>query len=317
MNHFEAYTAQKNEAKFFLGIDGGGTYIRTIVTDNNGHILARTKHQGGAHIEKAPNAVHNMQEALKLTLAKASLIPSQITAIAAGIAGYDSEEDRSWVESLIDPATYPCPILYVNDAVIAHAGAFQGESGIIAICGTGSIVFGKSSDGSFIRNYDLNHYAPAAARHLTRALIKNIAKSNLNHVNPLDADLIQKLLIHFKANDTCQLSPEILDYHLWGDFARNITEAAKNQCPLAQAVCDEASIQVAQSIRLVSSHFAIPIKNVALTGSVATDKYISACIQKELPDFHFKTEFPNPEIGAVILAMQSAGVTVPDSFSQS
>lgn len=53
--------------------------------------------------------------------------------------------------------------MVVNDAVVAHAGALLSRSGIIAIGGTGSIVFGVNEAGSHLRNYDFRHWAGANA----------------------------------------------------------------------------------------------------------------------------------------------------------
>ena len=50
--------------------------------------------------------------------------------------------------------------------VIAHAGALRSAPGIIAISGTGSVVFGVNEAGRRLRNYDFRHYARSAARHL-------------------------------------------------------------------------------------------------------------------------------------------------------
>lgn len=50
----------------------------------------------------------------------------------------------------------------VSDAVVAHVGAFRGDPGIVAICGTGSLVFGVTAAGEQISNYECVHYAPPA-----------------------------------------------------------------------------------------------------------------------------------------------------------
>jgi N-acetylglucosamine kinase-like BadF-type ATPase len=75
----------------------------------------------------------------------------------AGFAGLDAPEDQEWADRFTAVPGLVCPRLSVNDAVIAHAGALRSLPGIIAISGTGPIVFGVTPDVRQIRNYDFGH----------------------------------------------------------------------------------------------------------------------------------------------------------------
>ena len=74
-----------------LGIDGGGTYIRTAIVDLEGNLLSYVKWTGGAFIHKDANAKENVRRAVLLALEKADRTLSDIVAATAGVAGYDSE----------------------------------------------------------------------------------------------------------------------------------------------------------------------------------------------------------------------------------
>ena len=113
----------------FIGIDGGATYIRVVIADYDGNILSHIKYHGGAAIQKNDNPQENMRDAIILALKQANVHPESIIAIGAGISSYDDDEDLVWVNTLIDIEDLNCPIMYVNDAEIAHVGAFNEKSG--------------------------------------------------------------------------------------------------------------------------------------------------------------------------------------------
>ena len=252
-----------------IGIDGGGSFIRVAVSDFDGNILSHVKWTGGAFILKDANAKENMYGAVTSALNKGGVRPENVASIGAGIAGYDREEDLNWIKSLIDIEGLSCPIKYVNDTEIAHIGAFQFKQGIIAICGTGSTILGINEKGKHIRNYDLNHYANASSRLLTHEFVNRVL---LGEQDSTDEAIKDQLFKHFEVLNLSQLEKRYSEdakiwngpiNKLWGEFAKNITECAANGSHLAQAVCNQAAMEVSKGIELVSSYFEEPIWDVA------------------------------------------------------
>lgn len=304
------------DRNILIGIDGGASNIRVAVSDLNGNLLSHIKWDGGAAIQKNVNAKENMNNAVTLALESADVRPEQVAAIAAGISGYDSRKDLSWIENLIDIEALSCPKIYVNDAVIAHIGAFGANSGIIAICGTGSVVFGMNENGEFVRNYDLNDYAYSASRHLTQNFINRTLK---HEYDSTDEAVVAALLKHFDIPAVSYLSEfssegkelnNRSDPKLFGNFAKFITEGALNGSVLSRLVCNQAALEVCNSIELVSNHFNKPIPDVALVGSVANSKYIFEFISNTLSErgYRVKKNIPLPEVGALLLSMKSIGI---------
>lgn len=74
--------------------------------------------------------------------------------LCAGLAGAGNPEDRKALARHLRERLegFSIPYLHiVHDAEIALEAAFEGESGVIVIAGTGSVVFGRATDGTLER----------------------------------------------------------------------------------------------------------------------------------------------------------------------
>lgn len=146
---------------YVLGIDGGGSKTVCILMDDTHQVLGRG--QAGASnyqsigqeaalksLESAIYAASN--EALKLTN------NIKIAAVCLGLAGVGRAKDIEIVESLFKNLQnskylplkwdlHPSNIVICNDALIALVGGVGHSVGIVVAVGTGSIVFGRNSQG--------------------------------------------------------------------------------------------------------------------------------------------------------------------------
>ena len=81
-------------------------------------------------------------------------IPRRVGSLCAGIAGAGRpDEQRAIEKQLCKYLGDNCPssLRIVHDAEIALEAAFEGESGVIIITGTGSIVLARAEDGALLR----------------------------------------------------------------------------------------------------------------------------------------------------------------------
>ncbi|MBB6729937.1 BadF/BadG/BcrA/BcrD ATPase family protein [Cohnella zeiphila] len=302
-----------------IGIDGGGTLTRVLVSDSSGTALAYAE-GGPASIHKDVNARRNVQEAIRQALAAAGRTQDSVIGLAAGIAGFDSEADREWVESLTDVPGLGGSRWHVNDAVVAHCGALMAKPGIIVIAGTGSIIAGIPEDGTFIRNYDFGHYAAAAARFLAYDAVYEALAGRMADE---DAGLIQAMLSHWRVGSLAELSA--MGRHGFGEeaqarnrtfglFAPAVTAAADRGSPLAVRVCERAVEQIAVGVELLARSFATAEIEVALIGGVANSGYVSRRLHETLAagrNARYRMTPPRypPVVGAVLLAMTRLGLS--------
>jgi len=139
---------------YYLGIDGGGTKTRCLLADET-TVLAKSM-SGGSNIvrvgeARAREAIHT---AISQVCAGAKIVPTQIQAVCIGAAGAARPEIEAKIRSILAelaPGIAPARIEVVGDAVIALEAAFGAGPGVIAIAGTGSIVYGRDADGRIAR----------------------------------------------------------------------------------------------------------------------------------------------------------------------
>jgi N-acetylglucosamine kinase-like BadF-type ATPase len=133
-----------------LGLDAGGTKTVCLLADAHGRVLssargpgANLQAQGELEVEKVLHGV--MEEAL----AGRDLVPD---AVCLGIAGVDRPDDAAIMHGIMRRIGPRKRTLIVNDALVAlTAGAGDG-AGIVVICGTGSICYGRNAEGLAARS---------------------------------------------------------------------------------------------------------------------------------------------------------------------
>jgi glucosamine kinase len=308
------------KAQIVIGIDGGGTYTRALAADLNGRVLA-TAEAGAASPYKTDSAEENVRQAIRDALSRAGCDPEQVVGLVAGMAGLDAPEDHVWAERFTALPSLNCPRLHVNDAVVAHAGALESRPGIIAISGTGSIIFGATEDGRQIRNYDFSHYAPTSACHLAFNAVHRILAED---TQPEDAELIQQVLAFWGVEDVGGLralgtqgfcAEEFERIRRFGAMASLVTEAASSGAPLARSVCDNAAAMLAIGIRLIGSCFAAERVEVALIGGAVRSAYVQQAVAQALsrsPQRGYEVVDPalSCAAGAVLMALDRTGVVI-------
>ena len=307
--------------KYILGLDGGGTYTRAAIVNTNGILLSYVEIEGGTCNRKSVNPKESVSNAINEAAKKADCDLKNIAGITAGIAGYDDENDYlEWVRELTDIDGLKCPVQSVNDSVIAQKGAFLSKSGIIAISGTGSNIFGITETGNHISNYDFHHYAPTAARFLS---YDSVYKIIAGETNQTDDNLIGIVLKHFEVDslsDLAKLGSEgfIKDFkqrsQFFGSLAPSVTGAAMRGSQLAVQVCNKAVEDILTGVRIIGACFEAEPIPVALIGSVANSTYIKNKIKEILDTKENNKKYQlvepalPPVLGAVIMAMQFNGI---------
>ncbi|MDO3411082.1 BadF/BadG/BcrA/BcrD ATPase family protein [Saccharibacillus sp. CPCC 101409] len=301
-----------------VGLDMGGTNIRAMIADLSGHVLAYVKN-GSSLRPKDQRDPEPLRSLVREALRRAGRAPEDAMFLAAGVAGYDDADDLRWVERLTGGIGLNCPSRHVNDAVIAHRGAFAGSPGILIAAGTGAILLGHTERGDWLRNYDFGHYAAAAARFIS---YEAVYEALAGGTGAGDEALLRDMLSHFGAGSTLELAesgsrgfgldPARRD-RLFGAFAPVVTREAEAGAPLAERVCAEALRQIGVGASLLAAFFAGPDIRISQTGSVADSEYFRSGIQElqcTQPFRRFLWSPPrlSPAAGAVLVAYEGLGL---------
>jgi glucosamine kinase len=139
-----------------LGIDAGGTKTVCLLADEHGTILsvgrgagANLQVAGELEVEKVLH--HVMATALD---GRPDVWPK---AVCLGIAGVDREDDARIVSAIMRRISPGSRLLVVNDALVALEAGAPASPGIVIICGTGSIAYGRNADGVAARSGGWGH----------------------------------------------------------------------------------------------------------------------------------------------------------------
>lgn len=119
-----------------LAVDGGGTRTRAVVVARDGHVLVQ-RHTGGS------NPYDKVDWAETLTHLLRDISPVPLRTAMIGLAGYSAQRPSSRMqEEVIRTALGPAvAITMCSDVEIACIGAFADGPGILALAGTGSVIW--------------------------------------------------------------------------------------------------------------------------------------------------------------------------------
>jgi N-acetylglucosamine kinase-like BadF-type ATPase len=134
----------------YLGIDGGGTKTRCVLADET-VVLARVICGGSNMIRLGEaQAGEALRGAIQQVCSAARISPQQISATSVGVAGAGRPEISAKIRNVLGELALR-NVEVVGDTVIALESAFGAGPGIIAIAGTGSIVYGRDATGDTAR----------------------------------------------------------------------------------------------------------------------------------------------------------------------
>ncbi len=139
---------------YYLGIDGGGTKTRCVLGDET-TVLA-TSMSGGSNIVRLgeTQAREALHAAVRHACTAARISADQIRAICIGVAGAARPEIAAKIRGILaelTPAISLAKIEVVGDNITALEAAFGAGPGVIAIAGTGSMVYGRDAAGRTAR----------------------------------------------------------------------------------------------------------------------------------------------------------------------
>jgi N-acetylglucosamine kinase-like BadF-type ATPase len=239
--------------KHVIGIDAGGSKTLALLVAETGDIVARSR-TGGAnpHSVGQDSAARSLREALEPLLRS-----HRVDAICIGAAGLARESDRQFFERMLRDVAGARPrLLLRSDAQIALEAGTSERPAMVAIAGTGAIVYGERADRSEVRcgGYGIvigdlsGGYAMGvrAVRHAARTL------DGLAHSGPLSEAVLARL----EASDVPALVERIPGWPAAvgtiAALAGVVAETAARGDAAAQAIVAEACAGLREQARRVA-----------------------------------------------------------------
>ncbi len=297
-----------------IGIDGGGTKTKVMLTDMQLRPLAeRVSGPSSIRTVLFETAIANILEATTACLA--AVPGAEITAAFAGLGDVAGEEDGFLVASALrnHPAFSRSLIEVKNDVHNAHAGALEGKAGIAIIIGTGSVAFGVDERGKSHRagGYSYKEGDFGSAYGLGKQALSLLGKAWDHRVepSPLTDDLVRHFgiktfmdmvrlydALHTERTEVAKLAPFVTRHAAEGD-------------PHAQAIIDFATDELLEMIRGVDRSLSLHNREIGVIGSLGNadtplrTEFIRK-VQKYDPTFAVFPARKDPVFGSCVLAKQ-------------
>ncbi|NEQ85922.1 MAG: ATPase [Moorea sp. SIO2I5] len=277
-----------------IGIDGGASKTLCVVLNHQGQVLGRGEADASNyHTVGINTAFASIESAIRLATqqasAKLSIESVTVEAMCLGLAGVgrprDREVVRGFVQELLSsqtiPVTWallPSTVVICDDALIALVGGVGKPVGVVAIAGTGSIVFGRNAQGNTKRVGGWGHILGdvGSAYHIAiSGLRAAINAYDGCAVTSLTATSLQeRFTTHFKLSNFNYIT-DIIYRQGWGvkeiaSLAPIVDQAAAEGDHLALSIIEDTVNQLAKATQVVIESVFPPDSEceVVTTGSV-------------------------------------------------
>ncbi|GMU95815.1 MAG: hypothetical protein HZC46_05840 [Ignavibacterium album] len=302
--------------KYLIGIDGGGTKTKCVITDFQLKPLFETTGGPSNFLIQGTDKVSETILGLIIKCVNNLQIQfSDVAAIVLGTTGGGRQNDAEDLEKAITHLAahkkIPLNIFKVeSDARIALEGAFSGKPGSILIAGTGSIMFGKDRKGNIHRVGGFGRFIgdEGSGFSIGQKGLRIVAKQFDGRGNKtLITDLLKE---KFKIESPEKLINEIYRNNFdIASVAPLVIEAAEKGDKAAQFIIESETEELILHIESMRKKLKEKKIFVALIGSlITTDNYFSFLFREKVVqkfnDVVIKEPENPPEIGAVLMAKQ-------------
>ena len=307
----------------YLGVDAGGTHTRAAVVDEHGVLRGRGAAGRGKVEDEAATAAEAIYAATAAALAGAGADLSDIAAACLAVAGLDSESQFSLLRDALSGRGLVGAQLE-NDTLAAWAGGTGLRPGVVAIGGTGHNVLAVDAAGRRCLQQDLDRCNRLIA--LPRAgWIVGWTALGLGLAAPEGSPLHRATLSYLGAADVASAMETLRS----GDrvpgrgFAEMAAMAADAGDPLAALALRAAGTAIGADVAIMLRWMGMatePCPVVYVGGLFRAPDVLAAfraVVEGACPRAQVGQPLLPPVLGAVLLAMGSAGPTILEALAAS
>jgi N-acetylglucosamine kinase-like BadF-type ATPase len=298
--------------KFYIGIDSGGTNCRISLCNEKEDIIHSNVFNSVHYsVVGAKNFSRHTADIIKDFLHSKEFFLTDCKGICAGVAGARLKANKDEIRKHLSEDLSFFNIIVESDTAIAFEDVFGSEDGLILICGTGSVLFGRLK-GEFVRlggwgkllGDDGSSYF--IGLNFLKRLVKHFDKSN------------DKVEIETHLNESFSIYREnIIDkvYHKKFDVA-SLAPFVVEQAGKGDSVCREVIEKEIEGVYdlfdMFKSKYGMNNNyKVAFTGTlIESDNYFSLTLKEHLSKsflnhFLFLDTKINPVKGALKIALKN------------
>jgi N-acetylglucosamine kinase-like BadF-type ATPase len=303
---------------FALAVDGGNTKTLAVVADESGRVVGFGR-GGCSDIYNAATpaaAIDEIVRTVVAALAGAGVPAHAVSSAAFSLAGADWPEDFAlFEEELTARIGLPATPLVVNDSIGALRAGSDDWTGIAVVAGTYNAIGARHPDG---RVFHLGFWPDGAGgREIARDGLRAVYRAGIG-MGP-DTALTGLALELYGAADAIGLLHAFtrrggLDQAEQDRFAAVVIDAADEGDPIARAIVDGKARILGVQARATAEQLDLALDGtrVVLAGGVFSHRSerLAHGVMAELPGAVPVRKAPPPVAGALLLALDRAGITV-------
>ncbi|GGL86966.1 N-acetylglucosamine kinase [Deinococcus aerolatus] len=303
-----------------LGIDAGNTKTIALIADTSGTVLGWGRAGRSNIYVQRVRALAALDTAATRARASARLDSRPFAALTLSAAGADWPEDFDMLKTELRRRNWAGQVSVVNDAVGAlRAGSLAGR-GVTVVCGTSAGIAACSPGG--VVWHTSYWQEPEGATQLAEHALRAVYRADLGIDPP--TKLTAPVLAYFGCPDV---------EALLHSFTRRGRRPPSHLGRLARVLLDQADAGDPASLRIVREHGAslgdyalAAARKVRLDGtyllttsggvmrhrSPILREALLARVRREHPQVRWQASHHEPVFGAVLLALEAAGVPVDE-----
>lgn len=301
-----------------LGVDGGGTRTRLVAADGDGQVRGFLE-TGSINLDD--HGRERATEVLRAGVARlrraAGLADGPFDAAFLALGGLLSNDDRNAAQEMAAAARVAPPgrIGVHHDAFGALAGGLLGAEGMILVTGTGSICFGRTSDG---REAKCGNWGPrigdeGSGYWLGREALRAAARAHdgRGRATSLSDDVGTFLGITDMDELLGRIHAEGFGRATVARLATSVLRLAAAGDSVAADILERGCRELAHCVAVVHERlFAAPGVPLLSTGGLTRDPgYVAVlrrAVERRVPAARFVAPILPPVLGAVRLALALA-----------
>ncbi|HVO12279.1 MAG TPA: BadF/BadG/BcrA/BcrD ATPase family protein [Vicinamibacteria bacterium] len=298
-----------------LGIDAGGTKTVCYLADGEARVLGEAR-GGGANLQTEGEL--GVEKVLHAVMADATAAyAAGIDAICLGMAGFDRQGEGVVLRGIMRRIGANARVVLVNDALVALVAGVGEAPGVVIICGTGSIAYGRNPRNQAARaggwGYILGD--EGSGYWIGRRALRAVARA-ADGRGPGTA-LTALVLSHFGIGEASDLVAEIyerqLRHHALAQVARLVQRARDEGDSVATRILEAAAHELLASARSVVERLRMAGEefDFVLAGGVFTGvPWLAEELTRRLPGIAERARVKRlqgePALGAVRIAIAEA-----------
>jgi N-acetylglucosamine kinase-like BadF-type ATPase len=306
-----------DDNKYVIGVDGGGTSTVARLADLQGNVVSVAK-AGPSNLSTSgpEKCAETLTGVITDAVVQASVSLESVRVVVYGTAGAGRKADQERLHAAILSRWDALPkkpgsLYVVSDADIALEAAHGGDAGIIIISGTGSIIYGRDTDGSVKRSGGWGPIIgdPGSGTAIGLRALRIAAKT-------IDGCIEAGLLMQHIAEHTGITSQESLINRVYkekyppSEIVPLVFQAARQGDRSALDIIRESAGELIEMLTCGIKKFSFPgiipisyVGGLLLSDSVYPD-IVSELIRKEIPNAEIRKPKYRPEEGAIAMALR-------------